>query len=170
MWWLRSVCNRNHFRDKDCTDEAHLRRALESFGAPDETMRMSVYSVDDTKEGQDIAAAHSMLIKPQPEPFSYLLIEPIVLENLGLRVVAAHGGTTHGFLNERHYNIEGVTESSSRQLVKELLGHPDLLAERLSKSELIAIAKAHVAQYPSALSLVEGADRAKWLTAIRLNG
>lgn len=137
MWVLR-VGRKARWEDpRDASDPGQVAEAAEDLRLGPDEVGLSVYRIDDPVEVQEVAVRFAPTCRRKPEHLDHVVFRGELTTDLGLDLTPRRIDGLHPYLNDRHYEILGLTDELRLHLAAAILGSVDRRVGRIRDKTLI---------------------------------
>jgi hypothetical protein len=138
MWVLRVGRKARWDVDRDARDPGHVAEATEDLRLGPGEVGLSVFRIDGEVEIREVGVRFAVTCRRRPEHLDYVLFPEELATDLGLTVTPTSPAGLHPYLNDRHFEILGLTDELRLSLATAILGREDRRVGRLRDRDLIA--------------------------------
>ena len=139
MWVLRVGRKARWEVDRDASDPGQVAEAAEDLRLGPGEAGLSIFRIDEEDEVREIGVRYALTCRRKPEHLDYVLFPEDLATDLGLTVTPTSTAGLHPYLNDRHYEILGLTEELRLRLAAAILGREDRRVGRIRVKALIAL-------------------------------
>ena len=126
--------------DRDAQDVEHVEAAAKDLKLGPRHQGLSVFRAETEDEQREVALRFALTCRDaRPEHVDYVVFPSALAEDLGLIIAHRPYDDLDPYLNERHYEMIGLTPELGLRLAAAILRHDDRRAERLEKQKLPAL-------------------------------
>jgi hypothetical protein len=139
MWVLRVGRKARWEVDRDPSDPGQVAAAAEDLRLGPGEAGLSIFRIDEEDEVRGVGVRYALTCRRKPEHLDYVLFPEELATDLGLTVTPTSAAGLHPYLNDRHYEILGLTEELRLRLAAAILGREDRRVGRIRDKALIAL-------------------------------
>lgn len=136
---LVRIGKRGRWKHRSANSESDIAQAALDL-TPREGEELSVYKVDSLIEADKVGAifATTQRNKQPPDPIDIIVLPEEFFSCLDVKYASSEELPL--FLNERHYEVQGIQDVQKRKMVaKSLLNSQKVTAKRLTKKEILKL-------------------------------
>jgi hypothetical protein len=156
MWVLRVGRKARWEGPRDASDPVQVAEAAEDLRLGPDEVGLSVYRVDDPAEVQEVAVRFALTCRRKPEHLDYVLFPEELATELGLDLTPMRIDGLHPDLNDRHYEILGLTDELRLRLAAAILGSVDRKVGRIRDKALIDLGREACRRDPALREFLKG--------------
>ena len=138
----------SRWNNRDFRNPQHVEDAARDMDlAPDEE-GLSVFTVADEGEEQQVAVRFAMTCRNRPDHLDYVTFPAELASDLGLDVRHVPRPELDDYLTARHFEIVGLTVGLGQQLARAILENRSYRVHRIRDRDLTALGAALCREHP----------------------
>jgi hypothetical protein len=138
MWVLRVGRKARWDVGRHASDPGQVAEAAEDLRLGPGEVGLSVFRIDEENEIREVGVRYALTCRRKSEHLDYVLFPEELAKDLGLTVTPTSIAGLHPYLNDRHYEISGLTGELRLRLAAAILGLEDRRVGRIRDKALIA--------------------------------